>query len=209
MDVLQELCEIAASFHARGLAFGSTGNISIRTGDQIWITPTGESLRSLTPERLACIDAAGDALNQRKASKEFPFHLAAYRSAGERARAIVHLHAPYTVGLSCLENLTTVDPMPAITPYYLMRVSPLAVLPYYRPGSTELAAAVETAAIGNDCLLLRNHGSICLGRTLNEAVDRIEELEETAKLYFLLRGQNVRTLSEADRDEIQRAFGTR
>ena len=206
MDRLQELCEVAASFHARGLAFGSTGNISVRLDDRIWITPTGESLRALSPESLACIDAEGKPLNQRKASKEYPFHLAAYRAAGERAGAIVHLHAPYTVGLSCLEDLSETDPMPPITPYYLMRVSPLAVLPYFRPGSQELATAVEKAAAAHDNMLLRNHGSISIGKTLNEAVDRIEELEETAKLYFLLRGHNVRTLTAADRAEIQRVF---
>ncbi len=128
-DPREHLCEIAASFHARGYAFGSTGNLSIRTGDRVSITPTGQSLRALRPKNMAVIDLDGKPLNNNKASKEFPFHLAAYRAAGERAGAIVHLHATHSVALSCLESLNEHDPLPVFTPYYLMRVAPLAVLP--------------------------------------------------------------------------------
>jgi ribulose-5-phosphate 4-epimerase/fuculose-1-phosphate aldolase len=204
--ILNELCSVSASFYQRGYAFGSTGNISVRVGDRVWITPTGGSLKDLAPERLACIDLAGKPLNGNRASKEYPFHLAAYRSAGERASAIVHLHSTYSVALSCLEGIGDSDPLPPITPYYLMRVAPLAVLPYFRPGSELLAGAVESAAIKHDSMLLRNHGSICLGRTLSEAVDRTEELEETAKLFFLLQGHPVRTLTPGERDEIHNVF---
>jgi 3-dehydro-4-phosphotetronate decarboxylase len=205
MSALQELCDIAASFYARGYAFGSTGNLSVRQGDEIWVTPTGRSLRNLTPSDLACIDASGRVLNANKPSKESPFHLAAYSAAGERARAIVHLHSTHSVAISCLAK----PEFPPITPYFQMRVAPLAVLPYFRPGSPELADAVGQAAVRHDCMLLRNHGMICLGRTLNEAVDRTEELEETAKLLLLLRGQALQTLTAEQIDEIRLVFGAR
>ncbi len=81
-EKLRELCEVAASFHARGYAFGSTGNLSIRCGEEVWISPTGGSLRSLSPEVMASIDADGRQLNANRPSKEYPFHLAAYRAAG-------------------------------------------------------------------------------------------------------------------------------
>jgi len=206
MSPLEHLCEIAASFYARGLAFGSTGNLSLREGDRVWITPTGCSLRNVTPGMMALIGMDGAPLNDRKASKEYPFHLAAYRAAGERAGALVHLHCTYTVALSCLADLDEAEPLPVFTPYYLMRVAPLAVLPYFRPGSTELAGAVGVAAAAHDAILMRNHGVITLGRTMDEAVDRCEELEETAKLWFLLRDQNIRRLSSDERIEIERAF---
>lgn len=202
-QALQHLCEIGASFYARGLAFGSTGNLSLRLGEKIWVTPTGRSLRNLSPEDLACIDEAGTALNEKRASKESPFHLAAYRNAGARAGAIVHLHSTYSVALSCLAH----PEFPAITPYFQMRVAPLAVLPYFRPGSPELGDAVGEAAKDHNCMLLRNHGLICLGRTLDEAVDRTEELEETAKLLFLLRGHSVQPLSTEHIEDIRRVFG--
>jgi ribulose-5-phosphate 4-epimerase/fuculose-1-phosphate aldolase len=205
MSALQELCDIAASFYSRGYAFGSTGNLSVRAGDEIWVTPTGRSLRNLTPADLARIDLSGQTKNGNTPSKESPFHLAAYGSAGDRASAIVHLHSTWSVALSCLAH----PEFPAITPYFQMRVSPLAVLPYFRPGSAELAEVVGQAAVRHNCMLLRNHGIICLGQTLDQAADRAEELEETAKLLFLLRGQELQTLTPEQIDDIRQAFGTR
>ena len=206
-EMLQELCEAAASFHARGYAFGSTGNLSIRYGEEIWITPTGGSLRTLRPAAMAAIDADGRQLNGNRPSKEYPFHLAAYQAAGTRANAIVHLHSTPAVALSCLEAIDADEPLPIFTPYYLMRVAPLAIIDYFRPGSDELAVAIGRAASNHDCLLLRNHGVVCLGRTISEAVDRAEELEETARLYFLLRGEKLRLLTAAERQDIARTFG--
>jgi ribulose-5-phosphate 4-epimerase/fuculose-1-phosphate aldolase len=208
-QTLLELCDAAASFHARGYAFGSTGNLSVRLGDQVWITPTGASLRHLSPAQLALIDMDGRSLNPARPSKEFPFHLGAYRAAASRhAAAIVHLHSTHAVALSCLQDLPAPDPLPVFTPYYLMRVAPLAVVPYFRPGSSELAHALEAAAAHHDSILLRNHGLVCLGRSFAEAVDRAEELEETARLHFLLRGERVRHLTPEEQADIRRVFGT-
>jgi ribulose-5-phosphate 4-epimerase/fuculose-1-phosphate aldolase len=204
MRELELLCGIAASLYARGLAFGSTGNLSVRVDDRIWVTPTGRSLRNLSPDDLACIDESGAVWNANRPSKESPFHLAAYRAAGERAGAIVHLHSTYSTAMSCLAR----PEFRPITPYFQMRVAPLAVLPYFRPGSPDLGEAVGEAAKRHNCMLLRNHGSICLGRTLEEAVDRIEELEETAKLLLLLRGESLQLLTSEQIDDIRRVYGS-
>jgi ribulose-5-phosphate 4-epimerase/fuculose-1-phosphate aldolase len=202
---LDALCDAAVSFHARGYAFGSTGNLSIRDGNTVWITPTGQSLRHTTADSLAAIDMAGAPQNANKASKEFPFHLAAYNA--NPARALVHLHSTWSVLLSCLDDLDEQQPLPVFTPYYLMRVAPLAVVPYCRPGSENLAAVIGAAAEKSNCLLLRNHGLVALGRSMSEAVDRAEELEETCKLYFHSRNENLRILTAEQRDEIERVFG--
>lgn len=209
MTELEALCDAAVSFHARGYAFGSTGNLSVRDGETVWITATGQSLRHTTVDSLAAIDLAGTALNSNKASKEYPFHLAAYQAAGARAKAIVHLHSTWSALLSCLDDLDEKEPLPVFTPYYLMRVAPLAVVPYCRPGSEELAGVIGAAAREANCLLLRNHGLVAMGRTMNEAVDRAEEMEETCKLYFLSRNEKLRLLTAAQRDEIQKVFGGR
>ena len=84
---LESLCEAADSFHRRGHAFGSTGNISVREGARVWITPTGKSLKGLTPGQLACVGEGGESLNENRPSKEFPFHLAVYGLRERRARA--------------------------------------------------------------------------------------------------------------------------
>ncbi|MCL4796731.1 MAG: class II aldolase/adducin family protein [Bryobacteraceae bacterium] len=205
---LTELCGVAASFHRRGYAFGSTGNLSVRLNDEVWITPTGRSLRDLKPDDLACITLDGQRKNEARPSKEFPFHLGCYRAALE-ARALVHLHATHSVAISCLTDLDPAEPLPVITPYYLMRVAPLGIVDYFTPGSAELGAAVEKAAASHSCMLLRNHGLIALGATLSEAVDRAEELEETARLYFLLRGERTRALTAEQREAIAAAYPRR
>ena len=207
-SILDHLCEAGGSFYDRGYAFGSTGNLSVRIGDQIWITPTGRPLKGLTPEQLACVDLDGTNLNENRPSKELPFHLGVYRTRRD-AEAIVHLHSTHSVALSCLESLDPEQPLPPITPYYFMRVAPLAVLPYFRPGSPQLAEVVERAAPAHNCMLFRNHGMTCLGSSMNEAADRAEELEETARLYFLLRGERVRYLTGDEIEELQRVFSSR
>ncbi|HEX8150171.1 MAG TPA: aldolase [Pyrinomonadaceae bacterium] len=205
-DVLENLCEVADSFYGRGYAFGSTGNISVRAGGRVWITPTGKSLKGLRPGQLACVNLEGESLNENRPSKEFPFHLAVY-TRREDVGAVVHLHALHSVALSCLDSFDAENALPPLTPYYFMRVAPLAVLPYFRPGSAGLAEAVGEAAPGHNCMLLRNHGVVCAGSTLPEAVDRTEELEQTARLHFLLRGERVRLLTPEQVEELKRTFG--
>jgi ribulose-5-phosphate 4-epimerase/fuculose-1-phosphate aldolase len=204
--VLENLCATADSFYERGYAFGSTGNISVRAGGRVWITPTGKSLKGLRPEQLACVSLEGESLNENRPSKEFPFHLAVYTRRDD-VRAVVHLHTLYSVALSCLNGFDAEEPLPPLTPYYFMRVAPLAVLPYFRPGSEGLAAAVGEAAPRHNCMLLRNHGVICAGTSLSEAVDRTEELEQTARLHFILRGERVRLLTTEQVEELKRTFG--
>jgi ribulose-5-phosphate 4-epimerase/fuculose-1-phosphate aldolase len=204
-QTLEQLCDVANGLYERGYAHGSTGNISVRAGSEVWVTPTGQPLRGLAPARLARVDLSGELLNENKPSKEYPFHLAIYRQRPE-ARAVVHLHSTYAVALSCLEDFGGDASLAPLTPYYYMRVAPLAVLPYFRPGSPDLAAAIERVAAAHHCVLLRNHGLICAGSSLSEAADRAEELEQTARLHFILRGERTRHLSPADVEDLLNTF---
>ncbi|MBK7930508.1 MAG: class II aldolase/adducin family protein [Bryobacterales bacterium] len=108
--------------------------MSIREGERVWITPTGCSLRKVTPEMMALIDMDGKALNGCKGVEGVSVSPGGVPGGGEQAGALVHLHCTYTVALSCLADLDEAEPLPVFTPYYLMRVAPLAVLPYFRPG---------------------------------------------------------------------------
>ena len=193
---LADFCDVADRLYDRGYTHGSTGNLSVRIGDRIFVTPTGRPLKGLTPASLAEIDVDGKSRTEIKPSKEVPFHLAVYRQRPD-ARAVVHLHSFYSVALSCLADLDVARPLPAITPYYFMRVAPLGVVPYFKPGSGDLAEAIEQAAGAHHCLLLRNHGSVCAGTSLSEASDRAEELEATARLYFQLTGRALQELTPA------------
>jgi ribulose-5-phosphate 4-epimerase/fuculose-1-phosphate aldolase len=204
--VLERLCAVADSLYERGYAHGSTGNLSVRVGAEIWLTPTGQPLKGLTPARLARIDRDGASRNDNQPSKEFPFHLAIYDTRAD-VQAVVHLHSTYAVALSCLTDFAGDDSLPPLTPYYFMRVAPLAVLPYFRPGAPDLARAVAATAPAHNCMLLRNHGLICAGATINEAADRAEELEQTARLHFILRNERVRQLLPTDVAELRDRFG--
>ena len=202
---LERLCATADDFYRRGDAFGGTGNLSVRLEDGIYVTPTGHALKGLAPDRLAPIDLDGRPLGDGRPSKEYPFHLAIYRARPD-VRAVVHLHAPHAVAVSCLADLDEREPLPPITPYFVMRVAPLGVVPYHRPGSDGLAAAVGEAIRDRDSLLLRNHGHLTVGATFAEAADRAFELEETCRLFFLLQGHPVRHLTGDEVEELQRTF---
>jgi len=206
---LRELVvQTGASLFNRGLTHGSTGNISVRLDDGGWLmTPTGSSLGTLDPARLAHLDSAGRQLAGDKPTKEAFLHTTMYRER-PTAGAVVHLHSTYSVAVSCLEHADCHDVLPPITAYSVMRVGTLPLVPYYPPGDESLAEAVGKLAGRHHAVLLANHGPVVAGSTLAAATDAIEELEETARLHLLLRGQSVRLLTPDQVAELKRRFPT-
>jgi ribulose-5-phosphate 4-epimerase/fuculose-1-phosphate aldolase len=199
----EALCVLAKSMFDRGLTHGSTGNLSLRTDDGFLMTPTGSSLGALDPAHLSVLDAAGRHVAGDAPTKEALLHLAMYR---ERARdaAVVHLHATHSVAVSVLADVDPADVLPPLTAYYAMRIGTLPLLPYFAPGDAALAAAVGAVAGRHHAVLLANHGPVVSGTSLAAAADAIEELEATAKLWLLLRGERVRTLTAEQVAEINR-----
>ncbi|MGV6987889.1 3-oxo-tetronate 4-phosphate decarboxylase [Testudinibacter sp. P80/BLE/0925] len=199
----QELVQLARSLYERGYSVGGAGNISVRlSGNRFLVTPTGSSLGRLKAEDLSVLDSDGNLLEGKKPSKESVFHLAMYQRNPE-CNAIVHLHSTYLTALSCLDGLDSDNAIKAFTPYYVMRVGKLAVIPYYRPGSPEIARELSARALDGKAFLLANHGVVVCGEDLFDAVDNSEELEETAKLLFLLKGQNVRYLTDDEVNDLK------
>lgn len=204
MNPRQEIVAIARSLYDRNYTFGTAGNISVRSGDRVLVTPTNSSFFNLVPDEISEAGLDGTGLTGPPPSKELPFHLAIYRSRPE-ARAVVHLHSCYATAVSCLQNLNLDEALPIYTPYFAMRLPCLPVADYYPPGDPALAQAVERAAERSNAMLLRNHGSIATGKTLMEAAALAEEIEEQARLYFLLEGRG-RTLSAEQVAELRRRF---
>lgn len=203
----EEICRIGASLFDRGLTHGSTGNISVRLADGSFLmTPTGSSLGTLDPARLSRLDASGRLLSGDPPTKEAFLHTTMY---GERpkAGAVVHLHSTHSVAVSCLDGLDPHDCLPPITAYSVMRVGTLPLVPYFPPGDENLAAAVGRLAGKHHALLLANHGPVVAGTSLAAASDAIEELEATARLVLLLRGERVRTLTATQVAELKSRFG--
>jgi ribulose-5-phosphate 4-epimerase/fuculose-1-phosphate aldolase len=197
-DAGDALIATARSLHSRSLTHGSTGNLSVRTSSGILVTPTGGSLGTVVKDELSLIDLDGRHRDGPRPSKEAFLHAAILR-ARPGANAVVHTHSTHAAAVSCLAELNDDDALPPLTAYFAMRVGRLPVLPYFAPGDHGLGAVAEERARQNHALLLRNHGPIVAGATLLSALDALEELEETAKLFLLLRGMPTRPLSEPER----------
>ena len=196
------------SLFERGLAAGSSGNISARLEDGWLLTPTDSCLGQLDASRLSKLDWHGRLISGDPPSKEAFLHRAMYEERSS-ANAIVHLHSTYSAAVSCIEGLDTASCLPALTPYFVMKIGRLPLIQYHRPGDPALADSIRELARTHAALLLANHGPIVSGASLEAAVYAIEELEETAKLFLLLRNVPVRPLSDSQIDELRSTMPVR
>ena len=201
------LVELAASLFARGFSVGSAGNISVRLADGYLITPTNSSLGRLEAARISRLDPEFRHLDGDKPSKEVFMHRAFYRARPE-ARAVVHLHSPMATAIACLADADPDNPIPPLTPYFVMRIGErLPLVPYFRPGDPSMEPAILAAAAGARAVLLANHGPVVSASSLRDAVYAAEELEEAAKLALLLRGAPARLLTAAQVEDLRKTFG--
>ncbi len=194
-----------ASLHQRGFVPGSSGNISVRVSDGILVTPTNSCLGRLDPAHISKIDLDGKHTDGDKPSKEAFLHALMY---GQRATdgAVVHLHCTHAVAVSCKAGLASDLPIRPATPYYVMKIGKLKVVPFFPPGDPELAHAVQAVAARHHAILLANHGPVVAGSDLDAAVYAIEELEEAAKLSLLLDGERVNYLTAEQIAELEQRF---
>jgi len=201
----EEICWFGKSIYDRGLTAGSSGNISVRVDGGFLMTPTNSCLGRLDPATLSKVDASGNAVSGDKPTKEAFLHLSMYAER-PAAGAIVHLHSTHSVAVSVLADTDPLNPIPPITAYYVMKIGRLALLPYYAPGDMTLANAVREVARRHHAVLLSNHGPVVAGKDLETAVYATEELEETAKLYLLLRGNKLKLLSAEQQADLERRY---
>src|ERR1700744_5991348 len=203
----EEICRLGRSCFERGLTPGSSGNISVKLDDGGYmVTPTNASLGFLDPAKLSRLAADGKLISGDTPTKEVPLHSALYQTRSA-ARAVVHLHSTHSVAISMLPEIDPRAALPPLTAYYLMKCGATALVPYYRPGDPAVADAIKGLAGKHSSILLANHGPVVAGESLEAAVFAIEELEETAKLYLLLRGLNPRYLTSAQAADLSKTFG--
>jgi ribulose-5-phosphate 4-epimerase/fuculose-1-phosphate aldolase len=196
---LRELvCELSRSIFDRGLTGGASGNVSVRLPDGgLLVSPTGTSLGRLDPARLSHFDAGGRHMGGDRPTKEMPLHAAFYETRGARAGAVVHLHSTHSVALSMLPDTDPDNVLPPLTPYSIMRLGKVKLLPFFRPGDAAMGEAIRGLAGRRSAVLLANHGPVVAAKDLEAAVYAMEELEETARLALLTRGLNPKMLTEA------------
>jgi len=203
----EEFCALSRSLFERGLTHGTSGNLSARLPDGGWlVSPTNASLGRLTPARLSRLDARGGHVSGDAPTKEWPLHTAFYATRGQRAGAVVHLHSPFAVALSCLPDLDPADCLPSLTPYPIMRLGQIPLIPYLPPGDAALGEAILALQGRAGAVLLANHGPVTSAPTLAEAVANCEEFEAAARLAITLRGMSARTLSAHQQAELLARF---
>jgi ribulose-5-phosphate 4-epimerase/fuculose-1-phosphate aldolase len=201
----EDIVEFGQSLFQRGLTAGSSGNLSVRLDDGWLLTPTNASLGRLDPARISKLDWEGKHVSGDQPSKEAFLHRAMYEQRAG-AGAIGHLHSTHSAAISCMCGLNHDDCIPPLTPYFVMKIGRLPLVPYHRPGDPELAGAIGALARKHSAVLLANHGPVVSGSSLEAAVYAAEELEETAKLFLLLRDEPFRALDAAQIDELKSTF---
>ncbi len=196
----EQICMLAKSLFDSGLTHGSTGNISARTSDGgLLVSPTGTSFGRLDPARLSLFDATGAHVSGDQPTKEMPLHTAFYDTRST-AGAVVHLHSCHSVAWSMMPDVDADDFLPPLTPYAIMQLGQVKLLPFFLPGDPAMGEAVRGLAGKRSAVMLANHGPVVAGKDVEAACNAVEELEATARLAMLLRGTSARALNE---DQVQ------
>jgi ribulose-5-phosphate 4-epimerase/fuculose-1-phosphate aldolase len=202
----ERLCLFAKSMFDRGLTHGSTGNISARTADGgLLVSPTGTSFGRLDPARLSRFDAEGRHIDGDAPTKEMPLHSAFYDTRSQTG-AVVHLHSCHAVAWSLVSDASEDDFLPPLTPYALMQLGRVKLLPFFRPGDPAMGSAVRSLAGKRSAVILANHGPVVAGRDVEAACNAIEELEATARLALLTRGLGARLLTQPQIHDVIAAY---
>ncbi len=215
IDALRaEICRVGKSLFERGYAHSTAGNISVKTDDGFLITPTDACLGFLEPAQIAFVDLQGRQTGGSPASKTLSLHQAIY-AADPQARCVIHTHSTHLVALSLQGVWSAQDILPPITPYYVMKVGHVPLVPYHRPGDPEVARCVagmiaSQAAAGKPlrAVMIERLGPNVWHQSLASAMATLEELEETAKLWILSQ-RSVPALTDAQIDELCSRFNLR
>jgi ribulose-5-phosphate 4-epimerase/fuculose-1-phosphate aldolase len=205
-EIRERMVVHGKSLFDRRYTCGGSGNMSARLRGGVLVTPTNSCLGRLEKDRISKLDWEGKVISGEAPSKEWSLHLAVYRARPD-AGAVVHLHSPHAAAVSCLNGLNADNVLPPITPYFVMRIGRLPLVPYYSPGDPGLAEAVGRLAVKCRGVLLAHHGAVAAGRDLDDAVYNAEELEETARLFLILRRENYAVLDHDAVEELRKRFG--
>ncbi|MDX9799989.1 MAG: aldolase [Spirochaetia bacterium] len=198
----KDLIELGKYLVRYRYASGSAGNISLRLASGfILASPTNSHLGSLNKGDLSLLDENGKLVSGLKPTKEIELHLAIYKSRRE-ANAVIHLHSTYLTALSCISGLDPLSVLDPVTPYVLMRTGKIPLIPYFKPGSIEIASEIEKLSRNHSSFLLANHGIVVSGRSISEACHNFEEIEETAKLRFILKKEKINYLTDENIAEL-------
>lgn len=202
----EDICFFAKSMFDRGLTSGNSGNISVRTEDGgLLVTPTGSSFGRLDPAQLSLFNENLEHISGDKPTKEMPLHQAFYETRTQTG-AVVHLHSTHSVALSLLTVEDEESFLPPLTPYAIMKLGKVTLLPFMLPGSDQIGQAIRGLAGKRSAVMLAHHGPVVAGKDLEAACFAMEELEETSRLALLLHGKQISQLSQEQVQLVVRQF---
>ena len=203
----EQICTLASSMFDRGITHGSTGNISVRLdNDDILVTPSGSSFGRLEPNEIVKVTKSGQSIGSLLPTKELPLHKAFYETRGMKSGAVVHLHSTHSVALSMLPGIDEDNVLPSYTPYSIMLLGKVKLLPFFVPGDPAMGDAIKGLAGKRSAVLLANHGPVVSGKDLESSVNAIEELEATAKLALILKGADAKALDKSQINSVIKKF---
>lgn len=205
--VREEICTVGRLLYGRGYTVGSAGNISARLDDGWLITPTDACLGRLEPAAIAKVNLAGEWVSGDKPSKTLALHRQVYdRNPG--VGGVVHTHSTHLVALTLAGVWHVDDILPPITPYQVMKVGHIPLVPYARPGSPKVAERVAQLANSVRGVMLERLGPVVWESSVAKACYALEELEETARLWLMTQPRPV-PLDGAALDELRDTFGAK
>ena len=217
-EAREEICRVGQSLFARGYVHGTAGNISVRLSDGAGyvVTPTDACLGFLEASRLARLDANGQQVSGERASKSMALHTEIYAAATRHDAAtccVIHTHSAHCVALTLRPHGDEL--LAPLTPYFVMKVGHVPIIPYDRPGSSDVAKRVGAtiqryadAGTPIRAVMLSRLGPNVWHGSPGSAMAVLEELEETARLACL-GGATPEPLTEAQIEQLRRAFGAR
>ena len=192
----REAAAICKDLFTRGLVTGSSANLSFRLGESLYISASGASFGTITENEFVPVTLDGQWSGTRRPSKEYPLHLAVYQ-AHPQVQAVIHTHSIYSVLWSCLQPDGCLDCVPAYTPYLRMKVGKIGLVPYAPPGSDTLVSLFEQMVSASDGWLLANHGPIVAGKSLQDTLYALEELEQSCRVAWELQSHPAARCSES------------
>lgn len=183
-----------------GLTVCSSGNISWRVGDEVLLSGTGSWVPSLPKEKVAiCKLETGEVLNGVKPSMECGFHLGVLHERPD-VNVVLHFQSPYATAVACMQETPKDFNVTAEVPCHVG--SEIPVIPYFRPGSKELAEAVIAGMKEHNSVLLRKHGQVVCGKDFDQAFERAMFFEMACRIIVLSNG-NYTTLSKEEIDDLE------
>jgi ribulose-5-phosphate 4-epimerase/fuculose-1-phosphate aldolase len=187
-EARERLANLCKDVYDKNMVSGSGGNISIKIEDTVYITPSGYSLGNIAPEELVEVSLNGDIKGTIRPSKELFLHMESYRARPD-INAVVHVHSHYSILIGIMLDKNT--RIPPYTPGYAMRVRHMGFVPFFVPGSRELAQGISQEIKQSNVVLMKNHGMVVVGKNVQEAFNVAEEVEENAKMHIELKGQGA------------------